>query len=242
MSVRRTRRALAAAVAAGLIGLAAVGCSSDGGADAGPAGKVAEAPPAHAGTLRVLPSAVRDTKIVVGAADAPHTVTVYADPRCPYCAKFEASGGTVLAERAAKGELRIEYGIASFLDARTGGTASARAANALRAAAEEGPGKFAAFQAALFASQPADESKDAFTADHLLRIADRVDGLRGDAFDRAVRDGTHAAWVADAEKAFEDSGVGGTPSVLVDGKALDGGAGLYDADAFGRLLDGALGS
>ncbi|MGW5002381.1 DsbA family protein [Streptomyces hydrogenans] len=242
MSVRRTRRALAAAVAAGLIGLAAVGCSSDGGASPDAAGKVAAAPAAHAETLRVLPSSVEGTKIVVGDADAPHTVTVYADPRCPYCARFEAGGGTVLAERAAKGEVRVEYVVASFLDARTGGTASARAANALRAAAEEGTGRFAAFQAALFAAQPADESKDAFTADHLLRIADRVDGLRGDAFDTAVREESHRAWVAEAEQAFEDSGVGGTPSVLVDGEALDGGAGLYDADAFGKLLDGALGS
>ncbi|MFD4377656.1 DsbA family protein [Streptomyces sp. NPDC058486] len=241
MSVRRTRRALAAAVAAGLIGLAAVGCSSGGGSSADATAKVAAAPAAHAETLSVLPSKAETTKIVVGDAGAPHTVTVFADPRCPYCAKFEASGGTVLAERAAKGEVKVEYVIASFLDARTGGTASARAANALRAASDTGPGKFAAYQAALFASQPEDESKDAFTADHLLRIADQVEGLRSDAFDAAVRGESHKAWVADAEQAFQDSGVGGTPSVLVDGKALDGGTGLYDAAEFGRILDGALG-
>lgn len=241
MSVRRTRRVLAAAVAAGLIGLAAVGCSSDGGGSADAAGKVAAAPAAHAETLSVLPSRAETTKIVVGDAGAPHTVTVFADPRCPYCAKFEASGGPVLAERAAKGEVRVEYVVASFLDGRTGGTASARAANALRAAADAGPGKFAAFQAALFASQPAGGSKDAFTADRLLRIADRVEGLRSAAFDAAVRGGTHRAWVAAAERAFQESGVGGTPSVLVDGKALDGGTGLYDAGEFGRMLDGALG-
>ncbi|MFI8325866.1 DsbA family protein [Streptomyces sp. NPDC085529] len=57
-----------------------------------------------------------------------------------------------------------------------------------------------------------------------------------------MRDGVHRAWVADAERAFEASGVGGTPSVLVDGEALDGGDGLYDAGEFGMLLDGALGS
>ncbi|MFJ5712091.1 DsbA family protein [Streptomyces sp. NPDC093105] len=182
------------------------------------------------------------TKIVVGDAGAPHTVTVYADPRCPYCARFEAAGGAVPAGRAARGELRVAYVIASFLDARTGGTASARAANALRAAADAGPGRFGAFRAALFAAQPAGEPEDAFTADDLLRIADRVEGLRGDAFDRAVRGGTRGAWVADAERAFEESGVGGTPAVEVDGEVLDGGDGLYEAGAFGRLLDGALGS
>ncbi|GHF91766.1 DsbA family protein [Streptomyces filamentosus] len=241
MVVRRTRHALAASVAAGLIGLAAVGCSPGGGGEPAAAATADGVPSAHAGTLSVLPSAVEGTKIVVGGADAPHTVTVYADPRCPYCAKFEASGGTVLAERAAKGELRVEYVVASFLDGRTGGAASARAANALRAAADAGPGKFAAFQAELFAAQPEGEPADAYSAAELLRIADRVPGLRGDAFDRAVRDGSHRAWVADAERAFEDSGVGGTPSVLVNGEPLDGGTGLYDATEFGRLLDAAVG-
>ncbi|MFD0148611.1 DsbA family protein [Streptomyces sp. NPDC055721] len=131
---------------------------------------------------------------------------------------------------------RTEYVVASFLDARTGGTASARAANALRAAVDAGQGKFAQFQAALFASQPAGESGDGYSVDHLLRIADQVEGLRGAAFDRAVREDTYKEWVADAEKALEDSGVGGTPTVLVDGTALPGGDALYDAAAFSKAL------
>ncbi|MFB7517634.1 DsbA family protein [Streptomyces sp. NPDC056144] len=236
MPVRRTRSLVAAALSAGLIGLAAVGCS--GGAEDGApvAAAVTVVPDDHAEVLAKLPSAVEGTKIVVGPAKAPHTVTVFVDPRCSYCAKFEASAGTVLADEAAAGKVRVEYVVASFLDARTGGTASARAANALRAAADAGTGRFAAFQAALFASQPAGESEDGFSVDHLLRIADQVEGLRGDAFDKAVRDDTHKQWVADAEKAFEDAGVGGTPTVLVDGTALPAGNALYDADAFARAL------
>ncbi|WP_306326293.1 DsbA family protein [Streptomyces venezuelae] len=236
MTVRRTRRVVAAAVSAGLIGLAAVGCSGSG-ESAAAAVTVAPAVPAEqVEVLAGLPAAVDGAKIVVGEAKAPHTVTVYVDPRCGYCAKFEASGGPVLAERAAAGTVKVEYVVASFLDARTGGTASARAANALRAAVEAGTGKFAAFQAALFASQPAGESKDGFSADHLLRIADQVAGLRGAAFDRAVREDTYRGWVADAEKAFEASGVGGTPTVLVDGAALPGGHALYDPAEFSKAL------
>ncbi|MFI8371221.1 DsbA family protein [Streptomyces sp. NPDC085466] len=241
MAVRGTGRAVAGVVAAGLICLAVVGCSAGGGVAPEPSAAAGGVAAEHAETLSVLPSRAESTKIVVGDARAPHAVTVFADPRCPYCATFEASGGRVLTERAARGEVRVEYVVASFLDGRTGGTASARAANALRAAADAGPGKFAAFQAELFAAQPAGEPEDAFTADRLLAIADRVRGLRGDAFDAAVRGETHRAWVAAAERAFQDSGVGGTPSVLVDGKALDAGTGLYDAGEFGRILDGALG-
>ncbi|GHG31328.1 hypothetical protein GCM10018791_55240 [Streptomyces zaomyceticus] len=253
---------VAAAVSAGLIGLAAVGCSQEGAPAAGAAtAGSAERPDALAG----LPAAVDGTKIVVGEAKAPHAVTVYVDPRCGYCAKFEASAGTVLAGEAAAGTVKVEYVVASFLDARTGGTASARAANALRASVDAGPGRLSAFQAALFAAQPGEGSgvgegagasggaggsgaagdsgaaggsggPDGFSAEHLLRIADRVEGLRSAAFDRAVRENTHREWVADAEKAFEASGVGGTPTVLVDGAALPGGDALYDAAEFSKAL------
>ncbi|MFE5946568.1 DsbA family protein [Streptomyces sp. NPDC056480] len=233
MPVRRTRRLVAAAVSAGLIGLAAVGCSEGG---ASTAAVVTVAPEGQADVLARLPAAVEGTKIVVGDARAPHTVTVYVDPRCGYCAKFEASGGTVLAEEAAAGTVKVEYVVASFLDDRTGGTASARAANALRASVEAGPGRFASFQAALFASQPGSGARDGFSVEHLLRIADGVEGLRSAAFDRAVRENAYQRWVADSEKAFEGSGVGGTPTVLVDGSALPGGDALYDAARFSEAL------
>ncbi|MEV4942189.1 thioredoxin domain-containing protein [Streptomyces zaomyceticus] len=52
----------------------------------------------RADALSGLQAAVDGTKIVVGEVTAPHTVTVYVDPRCGYCAKFGASLGTVLAE------------------------------------------------------------------------------------------------------------------------------------------------
>ncbi|WP_314619994.1 DsbA family protein [Streptomyces stackebrandtii] len=246
MVVRRTRRAVAAALATGLIGLVAVGCSE---ARTPVAAAVTVAPGEHAEVLATLPAAVDGAKIVVGRQTAPHTVTVYVDPRCSYCAKFEASAGTVLADEAAAGNLRVEYVVASFLDARTGGTASARAANALRAAVDAGDvgdagdagdgvegGKFAEYQAALFASQPSGGAEGGFSVDHLLRIADQVEGLRSPSFDRAVRDESYRSWVADSQKAFEASGVGGTPTVLVDGTALPGGDALYDAAAFSKAL------
>ncbi|MFB7592086.1 thioredoxin domain-containing protein [Streptomyces sp. NPDC056169] len=139
MVVRRTRRVVAGAVVVGLMGLAGVGCSAGG---APVAATVAVAPGENAEVLAGLPAVVDGAKIVVGKSTAPHTVTVLVDPRCSYCAKFEASAGTVLADEAAAGNVRVEYVVASFLDARTGGTASARAANALRAAVDAEAGEF----------------------------------------------------------------------------------------------------
>ncbi|MFJ3900036.1 DsbA family protein [Streptomyces sp. NPDC090025] len=236
MRVRGTGRAAVAAVVAGVIGLAAVGCSSGSGSGDAADAALTVAAADHADVLSKLPAAVDGTKIVVGKKDAPHVVTVFVDPRCSYCAKFEGGSGTVLAEQAGQGKIKVEYVIASFLDGKTGGDASARAASAMRAAVDAGTGKFAAYQAAVFASQPEGESKDGFSTDHLLKIADTVPGLRGEAFDKAVRDNTYKTFAEGAEKTFQESGVGGTPTVLVDGKALTAGSGLYDAKQFSQAL------
>ncbi|MFI1177326.1 DsbA family protein [Streptomyces melanogenes] len=164
---------------------------------------------------------------------APHTVKVLEDPRCPYCAKFETEAGPKLAELAADGKIKIEYTIASFLDANLGGSGSANAARALRASVDAG--KFPQFHAALYASQPK-ESIDGFTPAFLLTVADKVPGLRGAAFDKAVGSGAHADWLARAEKAVETSGARGTPTVLLDGKPVGPDDALYEAAAFAKAL------
>ncbi|MFF5938696.1 DsbA family protein [Streptomyces sp. NPDC012508] len=216
MPVRRSVRAVVALAAAGVVGLGAAGCS---------ASSVASSPASFSTAAAGLTTVVEGPRIVVGDAAAPHTATVFLDPRCSYCAKFEESGGVALAEAAAAGKVRISYVVASFLDARSGGTASARSANALRASVEAG--RFAEFQAAVLASGGAEDP---------LRVADGVEGLRGAEFDRAVREESYRDWVASAERVFEESGVGGTPTVLLDGREVGVGGALYDEAAFARVL------
>ncbi|MET9610510.1 thioredoxin domain-containing protein [Streptomyces sp. NPDC006512] len=225
---------MTAAAAAALLGTALAGCGGSGGdgAASSSASAVVRTSPI-ADRLAKLPAAADGAKVVVGRPDAPRTVQVLVDPRCGYCAKFEAAGGETLLKLADEGKVRIEYLLASFLD-RGGASGSVRAVNALRASVDAG--KFAEYHAAVFASQP----KGAFTDELLLRIADRVPGLRGPDFDRAVESAPYEGWAADAEKAFEATGVQGTPAVLVDGKpvgAKDGS--MFDAEAFGRTLAAA---
>ncbi|MFD9790300.1 DsbA family protein [Streptomyces sp. NPDC059070] len=241
---RGMRRGVLALAVAGALGASAVACSSgssggsgadSGGSDA--ADLVVKTSP-HAARLAKLPAKAEGAEIVVGSPSAPHTVQVYEDPRCPYCAKFESSGAVALNDLAARGKVKIRYTVASFLDRNLGGGGSARAAGALRAAVDAG--RFAEYHAAVFASQPEDEATDGYTADNLLRIADKVSGLRGAAFDRAVREDTYKSWVKSAEKAFEDSGVNSSPTVLIDGKRPPGdGSAILDADAFAKVLKDA---
>ncbi|WP_424212511.1 DsbA family protein [Streptomyces sp. BI20] len=180
--------------------------------------------------LAKLPARVDGARIVVGDPKAPKVARVLADPRCSWCARFEATGGETLLRRAAEGKVRVEYVLASFLDS-DGTRGSAKAVNALRAAAERG--RFAEYHAALFASQV----KGGFTDEHLLRIADRVPGLRGAGFDAEVRTDRWWSWAARAQREFEAAGVPGTPVVLVEGKPVGAkDRSMFDAAAFADTL------
>ncbi|MFD4242059.1 DsbA family protein [Streptomyces sp. NPDC058525] len=239
----RIGAAATAAAMVALLGGAAVGCGSDGGgrssaasggapgaASDGASDGVRTSPVAD--VLAKLPARVEGAKVVVGRADAPHTAQVLVDPKCGYCAKFEAAGGETLLKRAADGAVKVEYVLASFLD-RGGASGSVKAVNALRASVDAG--KFAEYHAAVFASQP----RGRFTDELLLRIADRVPGLRGEAFDRAVAGMTYEGWAGEVERGFEATGAEGTPLVLVDGRPVGAkDRAMFDAEAFGAALAG----
>ncbi|WPO72946.1 DsbA family protein [Streptomyces sp. KN37] len=254
---RRTVRVATAVAAAALIGVTASACGPDGGDNGGGADKTssaapkskgpgseapdagapeAKAPPASSARLADVAASVKGGVITVGDPKAGHTVKVYEDSRCPFCKKFEEGGAQALVEPVADGKVKIEYTIASFLDKNLGGSGSVNAANALRAAVEAG--KFPQYHAAVFANQPEEESDDAYTPAFLLKIADKVDGLRGAAFDKAVTNGTYKKWVGEAMTAFTDDGIEGTPTVLIDGEKAAGDS-LYDQAAFVKELKAA---
>uniref|UniRef100_UPI0039F4BE71 hypothetical protein n=1 Tax=Streptomyces sp. ND04-05B TaxID=3028693 RepID=UPI0039F4BE71 len=76
------------------------------------------------------------------------------------------------------------------------------------------------------------------------QLADEVDGLRGPAFDSAVRTMKYRAFVTRSEKAYERAGGSenpggpGTPTAAINGRRIVEmyGAVLYDRSMFDRLL------
>ncbi|MFJ9840398.1 DsbA family protein [Kitasatospora sp. NPDC101155] len=161
------------------------------------------------------------TVITYGKADAPHTMEVYEDFRCPVCKHFEAANGQTVKEITQEGQIKVEFHLAAFLDKNLGGKGSRTALAAAGAALNEGVDKFKAFHDVLYANQP-DERSDAFgDVNHLLDLAGQVPGLKTDAFVKAVTDKTYAPWAAKVADAFNDSGVTGTPTVKVDGKPIN---------------------
>ncbi|MFG2425524.1 DsbA family protein [Streptomyces sp. NPDC048448] len=203
----------------------------------------AEAKPAFVSAKKLPEKLGKDgMTIVVGDPDARVTVHLYEDPRCPVCEEFETTGGSpqlreaMLARRAT-----TEYTLASFLDDRLGGSGSKKAVNALRAALEED--KFVEYHEVLYANQP-EESVDGFTDARLLELAGQVEGLRGPAFDAAVKSMKYRSFVTTSEKAYEraggakDPGGPGTPSAVINDKRIpaDYNGLLFDGDTFAELL------
>lgn len=247
MAVRKAGRIVAAVAATALVAGGAAACGPEdltggGGSDdkgasasesASAGGPEAKAPPAGTDALAKAPASVKGGVITVGDPKAGHTVKLYEDARCPICKKFEETGAQALVKPVAEGKVKVEYTLASFLDNNLGGSGSVNAANALRASVEAG--KFPQYHAAVFANQAAVETDDAYTPAFLLKIADKVDGLRGAEFDRAVQKGTYKKWVGEAMQAFTDDGMQGTPTVVIDGKKADSDS-LFDQEKFAEEL------
>ncbi|KWT58919.1 hypothetical protein ADL21_25955 [Streptomyces albus subsp. albus] len=127
-------------------------------------------------------------------------------------------------ELADKGTYRTEYRLATVEDDARGGQGSRRAVNALGAAANEGPEKFVWYLGAVLAGRSGREEWDGdalASADTLLRIAGRVDGLRTPAFDRAVRELTCLPWGKKVAAAHnQDGDEDASPAVTLDGSVV----------------------
>ncbi|MFH9470030.1 DsbA family protein [Streptomyces clavifer] len=154
----------------------------------------------------------------VGADDAPSTLTVWEDFRCPVCAQFEDAFRDTIAELADSGQIKVDYHLATIIDGNLGGSGSLRAANA--AACAQDAGEFAAYHDVLYRNQPA-ESDDSFADNsRLIELAGSVDGLDTPAFRSCVEDGTYDSWVEKSNTAFGEGGFQGTPTALLNGESI----------------------
>jgi len=237
MRVGRGRRRLAAlALTLVLPGLVSSGCGERTARKSSPKKAVYEGPAKPPEKL-----GVDGTTIVVGDTEAPVRVHLYEDPRCPVCQEFEVTGGgPALRTLTQRREVKTEYTFASFLDEKVGGGGSKRAVNALRAALEAG--KFAEYHALLYRHQPA-EAVDGYTNALLLKLAGKVPGLRGPAFDSAVKTMKYREFVDRSERAFDRAdadapGGLGTPTAVVNGVQMteEYSGMLFDPKVFTRYL------
>lgn len=173
-------------------------------------------------------------------------VSIYIDYMCPYCHQFETANDAELATLRAAGGVVVEYHPISILDRLSSGTEySTRAANAAAVVADQAPDKFPAFNSALFANQPAENSKGLSDAEiGKLALTAGVPQAVVDKFTTNVSGKswrTFAPYVsALTAQASVDLGASyGTPTVLINGTAFKGD--LYSAGPLTQAIVAAKG-
>ncbi|MFR9726418.1 thioredoxin domain-containing protein [Streptomyces sp. MS19] len=161
----------------------------------------------------------------IGDPDAPNTLTLYEDPRCPVCASLEQNLGDTIGQGVEDGTYNIDYVFGTFLDDSFGGSGSRNALEALGAALDVSPEAFVAYHQALYSAEHhPDERSDDFGDDqNLIDIAQTVPELKDNAdFEAAVHDSTFAVWALRMSDAFDDADdVTGTPTLKYNGEVVD---------------------
>lgn len=211
---RRRRTMIVGAAVVCVLGLAAVIGVIAANTKGGGSGKKAAGP--------VMAPSGADGKdslaIPVGASDAPSTLTVWEDFRCPACAAFETSFRPTIHELENSGQIRVQYHLATLIDRNLGGSGSLHAANA--AGCAQDAGKFPEYHDVLYTNQP-QETDDAYAKDaKLIELAGKVPGLDTAGFRACVQDGRHNSWVAKSNDAFQNGGFNGTPTVQLNGESV----------------------
>ncbi|WP_129839271.1 thioredoxin domain-containing protein [Streptomyces sp. RFCAC02] len=161
----------------------------------------------------------------VGDEDAPNTLTLYEDPRCPICATMEQTLGETIQQGVEDGTYNIEYVFGTFLDDSLGGSGSKNALSALAAALDVSPEAFTAYHEALYsADNHPDEQTDAYADDQtLIDIAQSVPELKDNAdFSAAVENSSYAVWALKMSDKFDSTeDVTGTPTLRYNGEIVD---------------------
>lgn len=177
--------------------------------------KAASAPPsanAQLTGLKVFPDSAKQGAPVV---------SLFLDYQCPACANFERLHGSQLEDLAKSGDIQLEYRTMTFLDTNLRNDSSTRAANA--AACADAAGHYADYHDAIFAHQPTQEGTG-YTDDNLTKDFTAQAGITGDAltkFDSCYASKQYSSFVKQVDEAAGRAGITGTPSMQVNGKALD---------------------
>ncbi len=155
--------------------------------------------------------------VIAGNPDAPVTLTIYQDFMCPFCGMFERANRADLEELVDNGTAKIEFHVVNWQDRQSQGTRySTRSGSAFVAVAKAQPDKVMAFNAALFDRQP-DEGTPGLSDAEIADLA-RQAGVSNDVIATFARL-ANEDFITNAATVAANSGITGTPSILIDGKA-----------------------
>lgn len=153
------------------------------------------------------------------AASNAVTVRTYFDFMCPACKSFEAATDGWQQQQVKAGKIKREFVPVAILDRFSSGTAySTRASNAAFCVATADPSKIHDFTAAMYASQPP-ENSSGLPDEKLLEIAKK--SVPNDStLDACITDGQYKSYSTKITDQASKDGLSGTPTVWVNGKNL----------------------
>ncbi|MGP5047739.1 DsbA family protein [Glutamicibacter ardleyensis] len=161
------------------------------------------------------PTTPEPSELTVGGKGEPVNVTLYVDANCVHCAEFESTYGPQLKQWLADGKITLEYRNVGFLDGGSPSNFSSRGANALACVADQSPAAYLDFATALWGHYDQGELKNA----ELSEMA--VAAGASDSVKSCIDKGTFRPFVEKTTVTAQNEGVGGTPSIFVQGKSVD---------------------
>ncbi|MFC3495773.1 DsbA family protein [Glycomyces rhizosphaerae] len=167
------------------------------------------------------PAAATTDTYAVEIGDGPVTIDLYIDYMCPACKQFEDAYAADLQRWVDEGSVTINYHPIAILNRMSQGTEySTRAGAAAVCAADAGEQDFLDYTLALYAAQPAENTRG-LDDDELVRIGTDEAGLDAE-WETCVADETYRGWIEEGTtSASSEQGVSGTPTAMVDGRLVD---------------------
>jgi protein-disulfide isomerase len=178
-----------------------------------------------------VPRGATDDKTGIAVGTGPVDVDAYIDFQCPFCKQFELGSRDAVDKLLDRQMIRFIRHPMNFLDAVSTSHYSTRAAAAAAAASDAK--RFHEYAHALFEYQPP-EGGPGLTDDQLITLGQDI-GVTDPTFASEIREGRYLPWPTFVTERATARGIGGTPSVFVQGVPVPARADLIVA-AVGRLI------
>ena len=156
--------------------------------------------------------------VEIGRPGARVTIELYEDPLCTNCKTFVETAGPQLQAWLDSSTAKIKYYVVSYMNGQSPTRYPSRAAEAMYCAADAG--RFREYHDIVFGDQPVPGAD--VTNDELIADGPRagISGAQQTAFAQCVKSGKYADFVSKISDKANQDGIFATPTLLVDGKAV----------------------
>jgi protein-disulfide isomerase len=163
-----------------------------------------------------VPRGATDDKTGVAVGTGPVVIDAYIDFQCPFCKQFELASGDTINMLLDRQMIRFVRHPMNFLDAASTSHYSTRAAAAAAAAADAK--RFHEYAHTLFEYQPP-EGGPGLTDEQLIALGETI-GISDPSFASEIQEGRYRPWPSFVTERAIARGIGGTPSVFVQGQPI----------------------